>query len=109
MGFTMTDLESHCPQCGLSWSLFPPARVDQKVEDSHGGTKFKPGPDVRCVDCKQVFLRPARIIDDDLIKQRAMMEQRLAARLAAAPRLKRTDYGEPTFAEDGYPGEDQSR
>jgi hypothetical protein len=43
-----------CPTCGLGWWLFPPARCDELKPD---GT-FGPGPDIRCVGCKDIFHRP---------------------------------------------------
>lgn len=42
-----------CPKCGLSWVAFPPVRVDELV-----GTRFQPGPFVRCVECKALHSDP---------------------------------------------------
>ena len=43
-----------CPHCRLNWTLFPPARIDEEAEvDGH--KHWRPGPQVRCVECKSVF------------------------------------------------------
>jgi hypothetical protein len=49
-------MSDRCPDCGLNWEIAPPARIDQLVDDSHGGGKFVPGPWVRCVGCKREYL-----------------------------------------------------
>ncbi len=55
------NLDDNCPGCGMSWGLFPPARVDEdRGIDRH--PRFAPGPYVRCVDCKRTYLRPMPIV-----------------------------------------------
>lgn len=39
-----TEGRDRCPDCGLAWWLFPPARI-------HGQNK------VRCIECKRVYDR----------------------------------------------------
>jgi len=48
---------TRCPSCNLSWTLFPPARVDEQVE-TEGFKTFRPGSFVRCVECKALQFDP---------------------------------------------------
>lgn len=54
--------DDRCPGCGLTWWLFPPARIDESVVID-GRSTFRPGPDVRCVECKRVYSRPEQTQD----------------------------------------------
>lgn len=50
----------NCPTCGLHWSLFPPVRFDEVVPGQYP-QKFRPGPSVRCIECKDEFMLPIAI------------------------------------------------
>lgn len=43
-----------CPECRCNWSFTPPIRFDELGPNN----KFRPGTDVRCVECKTEFTLP---------------------------------------------------
>lgn len=45
-----------CPECGLKWSM---PHVDERVTDLGSRLKFRPSNQVRCVECKVVFVPKA--------------------------------------------------
>lgn len=53
----MTVAGERCPECRLSWSMFPPVRVDECVE-INGFKRFRPGDFMRCVECKSLHFLP---------------------------------------------------
>ena len=60
--------ESRCPECRLSWTQFPPVKIDGE-------------PRVRCVECKRTFLDTGAALRADLAAAREEIG-RLRAALA---------------------------
>jgi hypothetical protein len=58
-------MRTQCPECRLSWELFPPARVQERVPEAERKDHniFRDGPFVRCVGCKKVY--DGDLQDDD--------------------------------------------
>ena len=50
--------DERCPGCGLNWHLFPPVRFNAPYRDALGNLHFKPGDEVRCIECKREYPLP---------------------------------------------------